>query len=68
MVALLAMPMAMGAVGVVTGDGDVSSVHGGGGVVGDATGSGAASNSDDGEGAVTHWGRRWRCRWGGCRR
>ena len=65
--ASLAMPMAMGAVGVVTGDGDVSGVPGGG-VVGDATGSGAAGDSDDGEGAAMHWGRRWRCRWGGCRR
>ena len=59
MVASLAMPMAM--------DGDLSGVHGGG-VVGDATGSGAAGDSGDGEGAVMHSGRRWRCRWGGCRR
>ena len=49
-VASLVMPMAMGVVGVVTGDGDISSVHGGGAVVGDATGSGAAGDSDDGEG------------------
>ena len=53
MVASLAMPMAVGAVGVVTGDGDVSGVHGRG-VVGDVTGSGAAGDSDDGEGAVVH--------------
>ena len=32
-VASLVMPMAMGVVGVVTGDGDVSSVHGRGGVL-----------------------------------
>ena len=49
MVASLVMPIAMGVVGVVTGDGDVSGVHGGRGVVGDATGSGAAGDSDDGE-------------------
>ena len=67
MVALLAMPMAMGAVGIVTVDGDVSGVHGRV-VVGDAMGSGAAGDSDDGEGAVMNRGRRWRCRWGGCRR
>ena len=32
-VASLVMPMAMGVVGVVTGDGDVNGVHGGGGVL-----------------------------------
>ena len=34
MVASLVMLMAMGVVGVVTGDGDVSDVHGGGGCCG----------------------------------
>ena len=50
MLASLVMPMAMGILGVVTGDGDVYCVDGGGGVVGDATGSGAAGDSDDSEG------------------
>ena len=49
-VASLVMPMAMGVVGVVTGDGDVSGVHGRGVVVVDTTGSGAAGGSGDGEG------------------